>query len=120
MSKQVLLVDDEKAFLEAMAERMAARDIMVSTASTAEEAIEITEHNRYDTIIIDFQMPGMDGLEAVKIIKARQPEVNIILLTGYATVEKEQEAMQAGASDLLEKPPDINVLLKRIKRTNRK
>jgi len=115
MVQQVLLVDDEKEFLEAMAERMEARGIEVSTASTAEEAIALVEHNRYDAIILDFQMPGMDGLEAVKIIKAKQPESHIILLSGYATIEKEGEAMQAGASDLLEKPPDLNVLLQLIK-----
>jgi len=51
----------------------------------------------------------------VKIIKAKQPESHIILLSGYATIEKEGEAMQAGASDLLEKPPDLNVLLQLIK-----
>jgi two-component system response regulator AtoC len=57
----------------------------------------------------------MDGLEAVKIIKSKRPDSHIILLSGYATVEKEHEAMQAGASDLLEKPPDLNVLLQIIK-----
>ncbi len=118
MSKQVLLVDDEKAFLEAMADRMAAREITVSTASSAEEAIELAENNEYDAIVLDFQMPGMDGLEAVKIIKAKHPGSHIILLTGYATVEKEREAMQAGAFDLLEKPPDLDVLLQRIKQAN--
>jgi DNA-binding NtrC family response regulator len=114
MAQQVLLVDDERAFLEAMAERMATRGIAVSTASSAEEAIVLVENKRYDAIILDFQMPGMDGLEAVKIIKAKQPDARIILLTGYATVEKKGEAIQAGAFELLEKPPDLNVMLKLI------
>lgn len=116
MAQKVLLVDDEKEFREAMAERMATREIMVTTASTAEEAIARVERKRYDAIILDFQMPGMDGLEAVKIIKSKRPDSHIILLTGYATIEKEAEATQAGASDLLEKPPDLNLLLRTIKR----
>ena len=115
MSVHVLMVDDEKAFLEAMAERMAVRGVTVSTASSAEEAIELAQLNTYDAIILDFQMPGMDGLEAVRSIKAQQPDAHIILLSGYATVEKKGEAMQAGASELLEKPPDLDVLLQIIK-----
>ena len=115
MAQQVLLVDDEKEFLEAIAERMEAREIQVSTASTAEEAIALVEYNRYDAIILDFQMPGMDGMEAVKMIRDKQHDAHIILLTGYATVEKEIEAMQMGALGLMEKPPDLEVLLQRIK-----
>lgn len=118
MVQHVLLVDDEKDFLEAMAERMAAREIKVSTASTAEEAIALVEHNSYDAIILDYQMPGLDGMQAVRMIRAKQDDSHIILLTGYATIEKEMEAIQMGATGLMEKPPDLAVLLKKIKCTD--
>ena len=115
MSEKVLLVDDEEDFLEAMAERMRARDMEVTTASSAREALKKMENEIFDAIVLDFQMPEMDGMEALKSIKAKRPESQIILLTGFATVEKGVEAMKEGAADFLEKPADLEVLSKKIK-----
>jgi len=116
MSEKVLLIDDEIDFLEAMSERMTARGMAVSTASSADEAIKIIETASFDAIILDFQMPGMDGMEALKTIKEKRPESQIILLTGYATVEKGVEAMKIGASDFIEKPADLEALSQKIKK----
>jgi len=115
MSEKVLLVDDEEDFLEAMAERMRARDMEVTTASSAREALKIMENETFDAIVLDFQMPEMDGMEALKSIKAKRPESQIILLTGFATVEKGVQAMKEGAADFLEKPADLEVLSQKIK-----
>ena len=115
MSEKVLLVDDEKEFLEIMSERMEARGMQVTTATTASEALSIIEEKSFDAIVMDFQMPGMDGMEALKTIKSKKPELQIILLTGYATVEKTVEAMKVGATDFLEKPADIEALSEKIK-----
>jgi len=115
MSEKVLLVDDEKEFLEIMSERMKTRDMDVTTATSADQALEIIEKESFDAIILDFQMPGMDGMEALKAIKAKKPEMQIILLTGYATVEKSVEAMKVGATDFIEKPADLEVLAEKIK-----
>ncbi|MBW2251359.1 MAG: response regulator [Deltaproteobacteria bacterium] len=117
MSEKVLLVDedDEKEFLEIMSERMKARDMEVTTATSAQQALEIIEKESFDAIILDFQMPGMDGMDALKAIKAKKPELQIILLTGYATVEKGVEAMKIGATDFVEKPADLEVLAEKIK-----
>jgi len=115
MSEKVLLVDDEKEFLEIMSERMKARDMDVTTATSAQQALEIIEKESFDAIILDFQMPGMDGMDALKAIKAKKPELQIILLTGYATVEKSVEAMKIGATDFIEKPADLEVLAEKIK-----
>jgi len=115
MSEKVLLVDDEKEFLEIMSERMKARDIDVTTATSAQQALEIIEKEAFDAIILDFQMPGMDGMDALKAIKAQKPESQIILLTGYATVKKGVEAMKVGATDFIEKPADLEVLAEKIK-----
>jgi DNA-binding NtrC family response regulator len=116
MSEKVLLVDDEKEFLEIMSERMKARDMDVTTATSARQALEIIEKESFDAIILDFQMPGMDGMDALKAIKAKKPELQIILLTGYATVEKSVEAMKIGATDFIEKPADLEVLAEKIKK----
>jgi len=113
MSEKVLLVDDEEDFLEAMAERMRARDMEVTTASSAREAFKKMESETFDAIVLDFQMPEMDGMEALKSIKAKRPESQIILLTGFATVEKGVQAMKEGAADFLEKPADLEVLSKK-------
>jgi len=115
MSEKVLLVDDEEEFLEIMSERMKARDMEVTTATSAQQALEIIEKESFDAIILDFQMPGMDGMDALKTIKAKKPELQIILLTGYATVEKSVEAMKIGATDFVEKPADMEVLAEKIK-----
>ncbi|MCD4743486.1 MAG: response regulator [Desulfobacteraceae bacterium] len=116
MSEKVLLVDDEKEFLEIMSERMEARGMQVTTATTASQALSIIEEKSFDAIVMDFQMPGMDGMEALKTIKSKKPELQIILLTGYATVEKTVEAMKVGATDFLEKPADIEALSEKIKK----
>ena len=115
MSEKVLLVDDEKEFLEIMTERMKSRGIDATTATSAHQALEIIEKEAFDAIILDFQMPGMDGMDALKAIKAKKPEAQIILLTGYATIEKSVEAMKFGATDFIEKPADLEVLAEKIK-----
>lgn len=116
MSEKVLLVDDETEFLEIMSERMEARGMAVTTAESADQALTILEKKSFDAIVMDFQMPEMDGIQALKAIKSKKPELQIILLTGYATVEKTVEAMKIGATDFLEKPADLEALAAKIKR----
>ena len=111
-----MLVDDEKEFLEVMSERMQARGMVVTTAESADQALSIIGKESFDAIVMDFQMPGMDGMEALKAIKNKKPELQIILLTGYATVEKTVEAMKVGATDFLEKPADLEALAEKIKK----
>jgi DNA-binding NtrC family response regulator len=115
MSEKVLLVDDEKEFLDIMSERMEARGMTVKTADSADQALAMLEKESFDAIVMDFKMPGMDGIQALKNIKSQKPELQIILLTGYATVEKTVEAMKIGATDLLEKPADLESLAAKIK-----
>jgi two-component system, response regulator RegA len=115
MSEKVLLVDDEKDFLDIMSERMQARGMTVKTADSADKAMAMLQSESFDAIVMDFKMPGIDGIQALKNIKDQKPELQIILLTGYATVEKTVEAMKIGATDLLEKPADLEALAARIK-----
>ncbi len=115
MSEKILLIDDEEDFLEAMSERMKARQMDVSTASSAREGLQKAEDGAYDVVILDLQMPEMDGIETLKRLKEKNPELQVILLTGHATVQKGVEAMKLGALDLLEKPTDMKVLAEKIK-----
>jgi DNA-binding NtrC family response regulator len=120
MSEKVLLVDDEVEFLNTLSERMRTRGLEVATSSTGVEALQKVEKEAYDVIVLDLMMPGVDGLEALKILKAKRPELQVILLTGHATVEKGIEAMKLGAMDFLEKPADINLLTEKIKKAQAK
>lgn len=116
MSEKILLVDDEKDFLEVMSERIEARGMEVTTAESAVTALEQVESGGFDAIILDLMMPGMDGLETLKAIKKKNPDLQVILLTGHATIEKGIEAMKLGAMDFLEKPADLDKLTAIIKK----
>ncbi|MBF0377428.1 MAG: response regulator [Desulfamplus sp.] len=114
MSEKILLIDDETEFLEIMSERMQNRGMDVTTVASAKDALKKVQDENYDAIIVDLMMPEMDGLETLKALKEINPEVQIIMLTGHATVEKGIEAMKLGAMDLLEKPADLNSLSEKI------
>jgi DNA-binding NtrC family response regulator len=103
-----------------MSERLTARGVTVTTATSAAEALEQIEANLFDAVILDLKMPGMDGIEAMKRMKAKRPELQIILLTGHATVEKGVEAIQLGAMDFVEKPADLESLGEKIKQAKQK
>jgi len=116
MSAKVLLVDDEKDFLDIMAERMEARGMDVSTANSAEDALEMVQKESYDAIVMDLMMPEMDGFKALKLFKETKPEVQVILLTANVPEEKCVEAIKLGAMDVIEKPADLNLLTQKIEK----
>ncbi len=120
MAEKVLLVDDEQDFVEALAERMSTRGMDVSTTTNAKDALKRIEQESFDAIVLDLQMPEMDGLEALAEIKKMKPELQIILLTGHATVEKGIEAMKLGAMDLIEKPADLQTITEKVKKAQAK
>ena len=115
MAEKILLVDDEADFLEALSERMRTRGMDVTTSASAKEALDAVEEGTFDAVVLDLMMPDVDGLEALRILKEKDPKLQVILLTGHATVEKGIEAMKRGALDLLEKPTDIETLTQKIK-----
>ncbi|NLI81839.1 MAG: response regulator [Deltaproteobacteria bacterium] len=116
MGERILLIDDEVDFLETLSERMRTRGMDVTTSTSAEEALAKVEEQSFDAVVLDLMMPGMDGLQALKIMKEKKPELQIILLTGHATVQKGVEAIKLGASEFLEKPANIEVLTEKIKK----
>lgn len=120
MSEKVLLIDDEPEFLKSLSERMTIRGMDVSMAETPENAITSLENGEFDAIVLDLQMPGMDGIEVLKYIKSNHSEMQVILLTGHATLEKGIEAMKLGAMDFMEKPADIDALTEKIKKAQAK
>src|SRR6056297_1072522 len=115
-NEKVLIIDDEQDFTDALAERMTTRGMTVSTSSSAIEGLKNVEEHSFDVVVLDLQMPEMDGIETLKVLKKKKPELQVILLTGHATVEKGIEAMKLGAMDLLEKPADMTTLTEKIKK----
>jgi len=119
MPQKVLIVDDEKDFLDIIAERMLARGMEVSTATSAEDALNMVEEESFDVVILDFMMPALDGFKALKLMKAKRPDVQIIVLTGNVPDEKRMEAKALGALDVIEKPPDLKDLIQKIKKAKK-
>ncbi|RUA03247.1 MAG: response regulator [Deltaproteobacteria bacterium] len=116
MAEKILIVDDDEDLLEILAERMKMRGMSVVSAQTADAALALIEQEPFDVIIIDFMLPGIDGLQAIKIIRETRPDLRIILQTAYATPEKEKEALAMGAIGVVEKPMDLERLTNLIKK----
>ncbi|WFS63721.1 response regulator [Pseudodesulfovibrio thermohalotolerans] len=120
MAEKVLLIDDEVEFLEALSERMEIRGMDVTTAENADNAVNAIKSGDYDAIVLDLQMPDMNGIEMLKVIKKGNPDMQVILLTGQATLEAGIQAMKLGAMDFMEKPADIDALTDKIKKAQAK
>ncbi|RJX30541.1 MAG: response regulator [Desulfarculus sp.] len=110
----VLIVDDEKEFLEGISERLRNRNFVVDTATSGDEALQKIQGRIYDAVVLDLKMPGLDGLATLRQALAKKPDLQIILLTGYATVQSGIEAIREGALDFLEKPVDLDTLVAKI------
>ena len=111
----VLLVDDEAPFVDAMTRRLNKRDLSIIPAFSGEEALErLKEHGNIEVVILDVKMPGMDGIETLQEIRKRHPLVEVIMLTGHATVESAIDGMKWGAFDYLMKPCDIEHLISKV------
>ena len=111
---KLLLVDDEINFLQPIAERLSLKDFDVIAASNGKEAIASAENDLFDVAVVDFQMPGMDGTQVLKTLKERHRYLEIIMLTGHATIESAVECTKLGAFKYLEKPYSFEKLVEAI------
>lgn len=100
----ILIVDDEAVIREGMRRILEADGYVVHTSASGYVAIEAIQGKSFDLVITDLKMPGMDGIEVLKAIKVLQPEVPVIIITGYSTVDTAVEAMKNGAFDYIAKP----------------
>ncbi len=112
---KLLLVDDERAFLDTMTKRLEKRQINVWAIYNGTDALAELEKNKgVEVVILDVKMPGMDGMETLVEIKKRFPLLEVIMLTGHATVETAIDGMKLGAFDYLMKPCEIDLLLSKV------
>ncbi len=114
MKIRVLLVDDEKDFVETLAQRLESRNLSVATAFNGDEAISKIQEEDFDVVILDMVMPGRTGIEVMRVIKQIRPLVEVILLTGHATMQSAIEGMNQGAFYYLMKPTEMQNLLQKI------
>ncbi len=107
----VLLVDDEAEFVTTLAERLEFRGFPTKTARDGQQALLMVEEGAFDVIVLDVMMPDLSGLAVLRQVKARHPELPVILLTGYGSTRDGMEGMRLGAFDYLMKPVDIDELM---------
>ena len=113
-SIKVLLVDDEIEFMETLVKRMRKRGLDVQGVKSGEEALDLLAVEQPDVVVMDVKMPGMNGIEVLKLIKKQLPLVEVIMLTGHASLELAMQGMESGAYDYLMKPMDLDELLYKI------
>ncbi|MEX1301696.1 MAG: response regulator [Desulfotignum sp.] len=105
---KVMLVDDEERYLQTTAKLMKKKKIHVFTASSGEKALDLLRIHDVHVVILDIKMPGMDGFKTLRAIKTLYPPVEVILLTGHATMDSAIDGLQFGAFDYVMKPADID------------
>ena len=122
---KLLMVDDEVKFLQSISRRLGLQNVDVTGASNGEEAIACAENGFFDVAVVDLQMPGMDGVQVLKKLKDRHKYLEIIILTGHATIDSAVQSTKLGAFKYLEKPYVFEKFVETIKdayeaRLNRK
>ena len=117
---KIMLVDDEERFLSTTQKLLTKKGIDAVTAASGAEALETLNHRYIHVVILDVKMPGMDGNETLKEIKRRFPLVEVIMLTGHATVESAIDGLKSGATDYLMKPTEIDDLIAKAREAFRK
>lgn len=115
-----MIVDDEREFSDVLAERMESRGFQVDTVENGFEALERVEKKDYDAVVLDLAMPKMDGIETLKRLLETRADLQIIILTGHATIDRGIEAIKKGAAEFLEKPTDVDTLVEKIRKAQAK
>ncbi|MBF0352941.1 MAG: response regulator [SAR324 cluster bacterium] len=100
----ILAVDDEQIVLDSFRKILVMAGYSIDTVETGQEALGLVQKNNYDFVFTDFKMPDMNGLDVTKAVKHFRPDVDVIMITGYATIESAVETMKHGAMDYVQKP----------------
>jgi DNA-binding NtrC family response regulator len=111
---RVLIVDDEERFRNTMCKLLTVRGLVATTAGSGAEALEKLKGDTYDVTILDVRMPEMSGVQVLAEIRKIDPEVEVIIMTGYASVDTAKEIIRLGAYDYLLKPYEIDELMEKI------
>lgn len=111
----LLIVDDEDDFRETLLKRLKKRNIPAVGAESGNRALELLESQEFDVVVLDVLMPGLDGIATLREIKKNKPLVEVVMLTGHASLESGLEGMKLGAFDYIMKPISIDELIEKIR-----
>jgi DNA-binding NtrC family response regulator len=111
---KVLIVDDEEQFCRSLLKILTARKIVATSVNRGDSALEELSRNPYDVVLLDVKMPGISGIEVLKLMKERGIKAEVIVLSGHASLETAVEIVKYGAYDYLLKPCDTEELLVKI------
>ena len=117
---KVLLVDDERDFVQTLSERLIMRDMGSAVAYDGESALNMIQEEEPEVMILDLKMPGIDGIEVLRQVKASNPDIEVIVLTGHGTEKDKDICMGLGAFAFLQKPVDIQLLSQTLIKANEK
>lgn len=112
--KKALIVEDNPINMELVLEILTSKGISADEAVNGEEAIEMVEKKTYDLVLMDIELPGMDGVDATKIIKSKHKDLPILALTSYAMKGDRERFLTAGFDDYISKPIDVNCFFEKI------
>ena len=115
--KSVLIVDDEKNIRLTLSQALEVLEVQIDTAANGEEALAKLKEKEFGLILLDLKMPGMDGMEVLRQVSEIRPDIRIIIITAYGTIESAVEAMKLGAADFIQKPfapEEIRELVSRV------
>ena len=117
---RVLLVDDEKEFVQTLSHRLRMRQFASEIAYNGQEALDFTDREDTEVILLDLKMPGIDGIEVLKKIKKSKPHIEVIILTGHGSEQDRKICMESGAFAYLHKPADIEIITETMKKAYEK
>ncbi len=115
--KSVLIVDDEKNILLTLSQSLGVLQLETDTAMKGEEALAKLKEKEFGLILLDIRMPGMDGMEVLRQVREIRPDIRIIMISAYGTIELAVEAMKLGAVDFIQKPfsaEEVRALVSRV------
>jgi len=117
---RILLVDDEKEFVQTLSERLKMRSFASEIAYNGQEALDFTDQEDTEVILLDLKMPGIDGFEVLKKIKHNKPDIEVIILTGHGSEKDKKTCLELGAFAYLQKPADIDLITETMKKAYEK
>lgn len=113
---RLLIVDDEVKFLDSIAQRLELRDFDVTKATDGRQALEIAGREKFDLVLLDLKMPGLNGKQVLEILKREHKFLEVIILTGHGSLDSAVECTRLGAFDYLPKPYELDSLLEKMQK----
>ena len=102
--KNILIIDDEEIIRMSCERALQAAGFSTGVASGGREGLDMLEKDKYDVVLLDLKMPDMDGMEVLNNIKSAWPDINVIMISGYSTVDTAVQALRCGAVNFIQKP----------------